>query len=335
MSSVTNHSVSVVIPAYNSERYVADAIKSVLAQTYRPTEVLVVDDGSSDGTSAVVQAFGGIVRYLHQSNRGEPAARNLGLRHAQGEYVAFLDADDLWLPEKLELQMRYFADHPNCAVVYTDMSTFDDSGIVDASVKVRFNITFPEGNIFVPLFRETLFGSGSVVFRKSCVDKVGYFDEQFLIGCDYEMWLRMSRHFEFGVVDRPLLMYRQHPKMSTRGLGRALWNGVPWEVAALRKTLRNNPDAVKELGQGTVNRRIAKVYADLAHTQFQLQEYGNARRLFAGALRYRRGNAKYWAFYLATFLSSGQIAGARKLYRKLSGGSAADSPARSKAHAAS
>lgn len=327
--------VSVIIPAYNSERYVGDAIKSVLAQTYKPAEVIVVDDGSSDGTGRVVQGFGSAVRYLHQANRGEPAARNLGLRSATGEYVAFLDADDLWAPEKLELQMQYFAAHPKCAVVYSDMSTFDDHGVVDASVKVRFNITFPTGNIFVPLFRETLFGSGSVVFRKNCVDKVGFFDEQFLIGCDYEMWLRMSRHFEFGVVDRPLLKYRQHPQMSTRGLGRALWNGVPWEVAALSKTLRSYPEAVQELGQAAVNRRLAKVYADLAHTQFQLQEYRDARQLFAGALRYRRANAQYWAFYLATFLSPGQIAGVRKMYKKVSGGKASDSPARSKAQAAS
>jgi hypothetical protein len=166
------------------------------------------------------------------------------------------------------------------------------------------------------------------------VDKVGYFDEDFLIGCDYEMWLRMSRHFEFGVVDQPLLMYRQHPQMSTRGLGRALWNGVPWEVAALAKTLRSYPEAVQELGQAAVNRRIAKVYADLAHTQFQLQEYKNARQLFAGALHYRRA-PQYWAFYLATFLSPGQIAGMRKMYKKMSGGGSENSGARSKAHAAS
>ena len=326
--------VSVIIPAYNSERYIADAVKSVLAQSYQPAEVIVVDDGSSDGTARVVQGLGNSIRSLHQANRGEPAARNLGLRNAQGEYVAFLDADDLWRPDKLKLQMDYFAAHPNCAVVYTDMSTFDDHGVVDPSVKVRFNITFPTGNIFVPLFRETLFGSGSVVFRKHCVDKVGYFDEQFLIGCDYEMWLRMSRHFEFGVVDQPLLMYRQHPQMSTRGLGRALWNGVPWEVAALAKTLRSYPEAVQELGQAAVNRRIAKVYADLAHTQFQLQEYKNARQLFAGALHYRRA-PQYWAFYLATFLSPGQIAGMRKMYKKMSGGGSENSGARSKAHAAS
>ena len=327
--------VSVVIPAYNSERYVADAVKSVLAQSYPPAEVIVVDDGSTDGTARVVQAFGNSVRYLHQTNRGEPAARNLGLRNSQSEYVAFLDADDLWRSDKLKLQMEYFAAHPNCAVVYSDMSTFDDRGVVDPSVKVRFNITFPSGKIFVPLFRETLFGSGSVIFRKNCVDQVGYFDEQFLIGCDYEMWLRMSRHFEFGVVDEPLLMYRQHSQMSTRGLGRALWNGVPWEVAALTKTLRSYPEAVQELGRSTVNRRIAKVYADLAHTQFQLQEYKDARQLFDGALRYRRTNPQYWAFYLATFLSPGQIAGMRKLYKKMSGGNATDSQARSKAHAAS
>src|SRR5579872_3523283 len=195
--------VSVIIPAYDSERYVADAVRSVLAQTYRPYEIIVVDDGSTDGTARALEAFGGEIRYLHQDNRGEPAARNTGMRAATGEYIAFLDSDDLWLPQKLELQMAYFAVHPACAFVYSDMSTFDENGVMDASVKVRFNITFPSGNIFRALFRETLFGSGSVVFRRTCLEKVGYFDEDFLVGSDYEMWLRIALHYECGVVDLP------------------------------------------------------------------------------------------------------------------------------------
>src|SRR5690242_5053753 len=104
--------VSVIIPAYNSERYIADALRSVLAQTYMPQEIIVVDDGSSDGTARALDPFRSTIRYIYQKNRGEPAARNTGMREAKGDYIAFLDADDLWLPEKLDLQMTYLAAHP-------------------------------------------------------------------------------------------------------------------------------------------------------------------------------------------------------------------------------
>ncbi|HEV2117146.1 MAG TPA: glycosyltransferase family A protein [Terriglobales bacterium] len=306
--------VSVIIPAYNSERYVADAVKSVLAQSYRPHEIIVVDDGSTDGTAHALEPFAGAIRYLYQQNRGEPAARNTGMRAATGEYIAFLDADDLWVPEKLELQMAYFAAHPGCAFVYSDMSTFDENGLVDASVKVRFNITFPSGNIFPALFHETLFGSGSIVFRRECLLKAGYFDEDFLVGSDYEMWLRMARHYECGVVDKPLLLYRQHPQMSTRGLGRAMRDGVPWEVEALKKILRLYPQAAEELGRAEVKQRLSKPFADMAHTWLQLGEHRQARKLFRQAIAYWPGNWRYWPFYMLTFLTPAQIAGLRKLY---------------------
>ena len=168
--------VSVVIPTYDCAQYIGKAIDSVLTQTYRPWKIIVVDDGSTDGTSDVLGLYKGMVKYLRQENRGEPAARNLGIRSAVAEFIACLDADDLWLPEKLELQMAYFASHPSVRPRYTDMKTFDETGVLDESVKARYNLTFPRGNIFRPLFCETLFGSGSVVFRKECVDKVGYFD---------------------------------------------------------------------------------------------------------------------------------------------------------------
>jgi Glycosyl transferase family group 2 len=241
------------------------------------------------------------------------------MRAATGEYIAFLDADDLWLPQKLELQMAYFAVHPACAFVYSDMSTFDENGVADASVKVRFNITFPSGNIFRALFRETLFGSGSVVFRKACLEKVGYFDEDFLVGSDYEMWLRMALHYECGVVDTPLLRYRQHPHMSTRGLGRAMCDGVPWEVKALKKILRLYPQAAEELGRTMIKQRLSKPFADMAHTWLQMGEHQQARRLFRQAMAYWPGNWRYWPFYLATFLTPSQIAGLRKLRRKKAG----------------
>jgi glycosyltransferase involved in cell wall biosynthesis len=308
--------VSVIIPAYNSELYIADALRSILAQTYLPQEIIVVDDGSCDGTARALDPFLPAIRYIYQNNGGEPAARNTGMREAKGDYIAFLDADDLWVPEKLDLQMAYLAAHPEYAFVYSDMSTFDENGIVDRSVKARFNITFPTGNIFRALFHETLFGSGTVLFHRECLEKAGYFDEELLVGSDYEMWLRMAQHVEMGVVDKPLLLYRQHSTMSTRSLGRAMRGGVPWEVLALNKVLCSYPEASQQLGRSVVKRRLAKPYADLAHTWLQQRNHKNARKLFGRAIAYSPAEWQYSLFYLATFLPPARMEGLRRLYRK-------------------
>lgn len=309
--------VSVVIPVYNNGPYIAAAVTSVLSQTRQPTEIIVVDDGSTDGTAAALQSYGNRIKYVYQQNRGEPAARNRGIRESQSEHIAFLDGDDLWRANKLELQMSYLQQNPDCALAYTDMSTFDANGVIDASVKERFRMSLPSGRIFSALFMRALFGSGSVIIRRECVDKVGYFDEELLVGSDYEMWLRIARHFDVGAVDQPLLMYRHHATMSTRGLGLRMCNGIPWEVAVLTKILRLYPGAIDELGKPAIARRLAKPYADLAYARLRRSDHKNARPLLRKAMGYWPTNYKYWMLYGATFLHPAQIAATRRLYRKL------------------
>lgn len=311
-------SVSAVIPVYNNGHYIAAALKSVVDQTAPATEIIVVDDGSTDDTAAALRPYRDQIRYLYQANQGEPSARNRGIRQATSTYIAFLDGDDLWLPNKLELQTEYLQRHPDCALVYSDMSTFDEQGIIDASVRKRFGMSFQSGRIFQTLFKRALFGSGTVVFRKDCVEKVGYFDESLLVGSDYEMWLRIARNFDVGFIDQPLLMYRHHASMSTRGIGRKMCNGVPWEVAVLNKILRQYPEAVDELGKLIISHRISTPYAGLALTQFRQSEYREARTLFRKAAAHWPTNVRYWAFYGATFLHPAQIEAARKLYHHFS-----------------
>ena len=310
-------SVSVVIPVYNNEPYIAAAVQSVLCQTRQPDEVIVVDDGSTDGTAEVLKSYRDRIKYVYQRNRGEPAARNRGICEAASEHVAFLDGDDLWCANKLELQMKYLDRHPECALVYSDMSTFDENGVIDASVNSRFGISPPSGRIFAALFERSLFGSGSVVFRKKCIDKVGYFDEALLVGSDYEMWLRISRHFDMGAVDQPLLSYRHHATMSTRGLGLKMRDGVPWEVAVISKILQLYPQAIDELGKSTVKRRLSRPYAGVAYARVRQNEPKEARPLLRKAMACWPTNTWYWILYGATFLNSGQIAATRKLYRRL------------------
>jgi glycosyltransferase involved in cell wall biosynthesis len=310
--------VSVVIPAYNSAHHISETLESVYDQSYRPREIIVVDDGSTDDTRAILEKYHDRVVYIYQKNAGEPAARNTGIRRASGDFIAFLDADDLWLPNKLRLQMDYFDKHPEVALVYTDMKQFDENGIVHESIKEWLEMSPPSGYVFPQLFAETLFGSGTVVFRKSCVEKAGFFDESFFVGSDYEMWLRMARHFQFGYVDEPLMMYRHHASMATRGLGRSLQNGVPWEGKVINKILALYPEVEKELGRSAVRRRRARPYFYLGVGSLERGKHAEARKLLGESLRQWPWSLRGLIRYGATFMTPSQLAKVKHFYHKLS-----------------
>jgi len=309
--------VSAIIPVYNCERYVCAAVESVIAQTYPLHEIIVVDDGSTDGTRVALNRYLDRVTYIHQKNQGEPAARNTGMSNATGDFIAFLDADDLWLPEKTQLQMDLFEKHHEYGLVYTDMTTFNDEGVLVQSVRATRKKHYCSGRIFRQLFQETLFGSGSVIFRKACIETVGGFDETFYIGSDYEMWLRMARHFEFGYVDKPLLQYRQHPEMSTRTLGQVPQEGMPWQAKVLTTILARYPEAVGELGSAVINRRMGLLYMWLGRSWLDRGNHAAARKLISRALEYSPRNPRYRLAHLATYLSPAQVSKATGLYRKV------------------
>jgi glycosyltransferase involved in cell wall biosynthesis len=309
--------ITVIIPAYNCEQYIAQALDSVLGQTYPAHEIIVVDDGSTDGTRRALDAYGSQIIYIYQQNSGAAAARNTGIRRATGEFIAFLDADDLWLPQILELQIDYFAKHPSCGLVYTDMTVFDSSGIIHESVREWLGMNMPTGYVFPQLFWETLFCPSSVLCRRECFDAVGLFDSTLRHGDDYQMWLRVARRFEFGCVDKPLMMYRQHAEMLTRKVGKKLTNGMPWETRILRSVLDLHPEIVKELGKKTVRRRLAKPYFYLACGALASGDHRLARSLLKQALRGWPTNLRYGLLFVATFFTPPQFAKMRNTYHWL------------------
>jgi glycosyltransferase involved in cell wall biosynthesis len=158
--------VSVVIPVHNGEEFLADAIESVLAQTYPSYELIVVDDGSTDHTREIVQSYPG-VQYLYQAQRGPAAARNRGIRAAHGEYLAFLDADDLWMPDKLSLQMKAFEMDPALEIVSGQIEQFASSAPETSAARTY---AFPEQPIpgYSPI---------AILIKRTAIEKVGLFDE--------------------------------------------------------------------------------------------------------------------------------------------------------------
>ncbi len=200
-------SVSVVIPTHNMEKHIAAAVTSALEQTYPITEVVVVDDGSTDGTPQVMKQFeeDERVKYFRRSRMGQGRARNLTLQLAESDFVAFLDADDLWDREKLEKQIPLFDGDPNIGVVYSDAVVMAENGEVVSRPEIRRY----SGNITRRLFEGNFIPMSSAVGRKRCLDSVGGFSESLNMGLDYDLWLRVSAVCTFVYVPEPLMMWRR------------------------------------------------------------------------------------------------------------------------------
>lgn len=200
-----NPTVSVIIPTYNREHLIGRAIQSVLNQTYQDFEIIVVDDASTDNTQEVVKSFNDLrIRYIrHEKNRGGSAARNTGIRAARGEYIAFLDSDDEWLPEKLAEQIRVFHQDPECGVVYTDILVVYPDGC-----ELQRRAPKIKGSMFHKLLEANVVGTtSSVLVRRDCFDKVGLFNEELASCQDWDMWIRLARLFVFRKVNIPLVKY--------------------------------------------------------------------------------------------------------------------------------
>jgi glycosyltransferase involved in cell wall biosynthesis len=210
--------VSVVIPTYNRAAYIADAIRSVLAQPVQDIEVIVADDGSTDDTPEVVAQFGSAVTYVPLPHRGQPAAtRNGGLRVAGGEFAAFLDSDDLFLPDKLEMQLAALRVHPQGGLVYSDGIFFRDDPARPTG-HVLDGLPTPSGNVFAELLRGNFLAPATVLIRRACLEAVGFFDERpdFFAVEDYDLWLRIAAQFQFVYAPGDVAAIRRHRESISR-----------------------------------------------------------------------------------------------------------------------
>ena len=202
--------VSVIIPSYNSARYLGRAIDSARAQTYKDYEILVVDDGSTDDTKDVAMQYGRKVTYLYQQNRGVSAARNHAILKANGELLAYLDADDMWYPEKLERQVAFLDVHQECGMVHSEMSVINEQGEI---LHLRFyeetKRSVPQGHCVKQLLMRCHIQTLTVVERRSSFDRVGVFDDRLPVAEDYLHWIMIAAEGQaVGYLEEPLAKYR-------------------------------------------------------------------------------------------------------------------------------
>ncbi len=277
--------VSVVVPAYNAARTLSATVESILAQTERDLEVIVVDDGSSDGTVEVARAVDDErVRVVVRENAGASAARNTGIAEATGTWVAFLDSDDVWVPVKLERQLAYVAAHPDVHAVQTG------AFFVDNNLQVRYERRCKpsrdalwESLLFqnLPSFPSTL------MIRRSKLDEIGPFDTSLEILEDWELAIRASRFCNLQSIEEPLSLYRTHPGNRSLDIGIHLAPGL-----LVLDRLFADPGLPERVRAG--RRRVyAHLYTMLAGGAFKVGDYDDCRRWAMKALRYDPRSIRY------------------------------------------
>lgn len=206
--------ISVIMPAYNVSEYIRDAIESFLIQSYTSTELIIVNDGSTDDLKARIKDLviqNKNISYIEQENRGVSAARNLAIKYAKGDWIAFLDADDIWYKNKLSIQMQAIGD---CVWSHSDSHYFG-LGYENNPKRSDLSEMF-EGNIFLKLLEENFITTSSILIRKETLLKFGGFDENMEALEDWRLWLSIAKNYPISLVKKPLLKYRMYPSSTSK-----------------------------------------------------------------------------------------------------------------------
>ena len=255
--------VSVIVTTYNHEAFIAEAIRSVLAQTYTDYELIVVDDGSVDETFAQASRFGERATLIRQPNRGIAGSRNTGIQHAKGELLAFLDGDDLWEPDKLECQVAAADEHPGAGLIAVDGVKFSGSSVLQESLLARSVNDALSGRASVTLrcyeqlLRENLISTTSqVMVPRGVFDVVGLSDSAFPVASDHDLYIRIAARYEMTFVSRRLTRWRYLPT-SASGPEEVRW--LRWaadDIGILKKQLRRGLPAYRPLIREILRREL-------------------------------------------------------------------------------
>jgi glycosyltransferase involved in cell wall biosynthesis len=264
---MTGPLVSIVISNYNCGRYLAAALDGALQQTYPHTEIIVVDDGSTDDSLTLLRAYGDRIRVVAQANQGVSGARNEGIRQSRGELVAFLDADDVWHPEKLAKQVPLFTNQA-VGLVYCSVEYIDEQGR-----SLGTNTRGLRGRVLrdIALLRETvvLAGGSTAVVRKACFDRAGLFDRELSTAADWDMWRRIACYDEVDVVREPLMKYRLRSNSMHR-------NAHVFEHDMLHGFRQMFADPVAHDIRSLRRRGYSKLFLILAGSFFEAGDLGKA-----------------------------------------------------------
>lgn len=290
--------VSVIVPAYNTSLYIADALESIFYQKYPNIEVIVVNDGSTDNTLDILQKYEKKIHIIDKKNEGSATARNAAIRISKGKYLAFLDSDDIWLPGKLHLQISYMENNPSIGVTYglfEKIFETSEKRIILDDVYEKYKhlektdhvepIEWWSGWVYRKMLFESLPHTITLVMQKRLVEKIGYFDKSFRRGQDYDYWIRLSRVTQFHKLNHLMAIYRLHGDNIT-----AKCMPINSELAAVEKAI--NKWGYQDLEGSLIEIKLIKKRISDLHFNFAYQHYWRgdisyAKKSFLGALKYQ------------------------------------------------
>jgi len=297
--------VSIIIPSYNCEAYIAETLRGVLAQTHPSIEVIVIDDGSTDRTREIVAGFGEPVSLITQSNQRVCRARNRGIEAARGEFLCILDHDDYWAPNKLELQLDALAQHPEADIAYSEFKLWfpDADGAYPAPETL-----FPEapngsidaeysGWIYHHFLIDCWMLTSTALFRRAAFTTSGTFDERLPYSEDWDLWLRMSREHQFIKLAYPTTLYRQHPLQGNR-----ITRPIDYRTELLEKAVRRwglaSPDG-RAVAARDFHDNLARYHTEFGLSHLQSGSRLTGVRALTKAWRHKPLHAKAVALVLA------------------------------------
>lgn len=311
--------VSVIIPTYNLANYICESIDSVLSQTYKDFEIIVVDDGSIDNTRDVLAKYNGIIRYFYQENKGISAAINRGVKEYKGDYIAYLGVDDIWLPDHLNLQVNILDTNPEVAMTFSDAESFDEKGVIRVSFRsseppcllpdknsLQYKIANTrlndcsqfKGNFYKDFLIGNCAVSSSVLMRRKCFEEIGNFDVNLPMNQDYDLWIRIAKRYSLFYLNKVTVRYRVRDDSASGSREIRAYRYREHDAVMLKKHLNDSPDEYKAL----IRKRISECYRITAWWYLTLNDFKKVRRLCCKSLTYNKVQIKLYLYILISFL---------------------------------
>lgn len=291
MRNSANPLVSIIIPSFNMSALAVRAVESVLDQTYKNIEVIVVDDGSTDDTRQCLKIFGDKIRYVYKSNGGVCSARNVGLKMAQGKFIGLLDSDDTYMPEKVERCLDFLLKHADYGFVHTDTYLVDSKGrVIEQYQNPKSRMT---GEITDTLLMGNFIANPTNFFRRECYERCGGYEESLFPPGDWDLWLRIASQFKVGYIDQPLSKYSVLSNSCFNDLERTKRE----EKWVLDRFFKSHP----KVGQRIKRKAYSEYHLRNAQCYFVKRQEEQYRKEFAESFQNYPWNGKCWllgGFYL-------------------------------------
>jgi glycosyltransferase involved in cell wall biosynthesis len=313
--------VTVIIPTHNDGAFLEEALESVFRQTFRDFDVIVVNDGSTDDTEARLGKYRARIRYVYQECRGPAASRNLAIRATQSPLVAFLDADDQWLPKKLETQVRFAEASPSVGIITTDVEWFNENGVTNSSLKSRYPIS--SGFVIEQLIFHNWISTSAAMVRRECFGRAGWFDEEpGIYGEDWMMWVQIAAQYPVQFVDQVLTRRRVRSDSLEQRNAEAQFNNLFRNLEKMQATvpaLSQRPELLREAAY--------RICMERGKQDLRLLNTLGAKNKFRKACGYFPLRARPRIYLFASILPSRLLGLAKRTFRAMTpsirGGTAA------------